>query len=125
MEVAEEATDGIEVGFARDDAEWKFGVEAEGNVLRVERQQDLDPAEAGTHAVGDAGEVEFGLEDDGLVLRDARANEVWNVRVEEQTSDEIEVDFVRGNVEWQFEPQIDDGEVDVGIDERISGPVAN
>ena len=125
VEVAEEAPDEIEVGFARDNAEWKFEVEAEGNVLRVERQQDLDPAEAENYAVGDAGEVEVGLEDGGLVLRDARANQGWNVRVEEQTSDEIEVDFVRGNVERQFEAEIDDGEVDVRVDERISGPIAN
>ena len=56
-------------------------LEAEGNVLRVERQQNLDPVEARTHAVGDAGGMEFRLEGGGLGLVDARPYEGRDMRV--------------------------------------------
>ena len=68
--------------------------------------------------------MEFGLENGRLILVENRPNEGWDARVGEESDDEIEIDFVRGNVEWQFEAELDD-EVQVEMDQRISGPVAN
>ena len=125
VEIDEQEADEIEVDFGRENVEWDFDVEAEGNVLRVEMTQQIDDAEAGIYGVGDAGEVEFGLENGRLILVENRPNEGWDARVGEESDDEIEIDFVRGNVEWQFEAELDDDEVQVEIDQRISGPVAN
>lgn len=69
--------------------------------------------------------MEFGLENDRLILVENRPNEGWEARVSEEADDEIEADLARGNVEWQFEAQLDDGKIRVDVGQRISGPVAN
>jgi len=125
VDIDEQDADEIEVDFGRGKIEWNFDVEAEGNVLQVEIAQEIDAAEAGVYRIGDAGEVEFGLENGRLALVEARPNEGWDARVSEEADDELEADFVRGNVEWHFEAELDDGEIPVDVGQRISGPVAN
>jgi hypothetical protein len=79
----------------------------------------------GVWAVGDAGTVEFVVGDDGLELIDASAAEGWQVEIDEQSADEIEVDFTREGLEHQIEIQYEDGileiEVDLDIDPAEPG----
>ncbi len=123
VEIDEQSPDEIEVDFESGNVEWEMEIEVEGNQAEIEIDQDIDPAEPGTYEVGDAGEVEFQSGAEGLVLVDARANEGWNVVVDEQDAEEIEVEFTRDNVEWDFDAELDDGELDVEIDQEITGPI--
>lgn len=123
VEIDEQSPDEIEVDFESGNVEWEMEIEVEGNEAEIEIDQDIDPAEPGTYQVGDAGEVEFQSGAEGLVLVDARANEGWDVVVDEQDAEEIEVEFTRGNVEWDFDAELDDGELDVEIDQEITGPI--
>ncbi len=93
--------------------------------MEIELKQDIEPAQAGTYQLGDAGEVEFQFDGSALTLVDVRTQEGWNAVVDEEASDEIEVDFMFGNVEWEFEAEVDDGELEVEIDQKISGPIPN
>lgn len=82
---------------------------------------DQDSAEAdGTtsevYEVGPAGEVEISVEGDSLTLVEARPNEGWSIDEIEEEDDEIEVDFVRGNEEWEFEAELENGQVEIEID---------
>lgn len=59
------------------------------------------------------GEVELRVEDGRLVLVDIRPNQGWRIEDREEEADEAEVDFVRGNVEWEFEAELENGEIQV------------
>lgn len=79
--------------------------------------QDDNPGASGAstniYEVGDAGEVELAVENRRLVLVEARPNQGWSTREVEQESDEVELDFVRGNVKWEFEAELENGEIQV------------
>jgi hypothetical protein len=68
--------------------------------------------------VGDAGTVTFSLVDGALVLDDVEAAEGWTSSIDEQDPDEIEVTFVRGDIQWEIEVQLDDGGDALGIEIR-------
>jgi hypothetical protein len=82
---------------------------------------DLTEAIPGTWPVGDAGTVTFSIVDGALVLDDVTANDGWMMAIDEQDVDEIEVDFIRGNVEWEIEIELeDDGRIlEIEIDQDI------
>ena len=82
---------------------------------------DLTEAIPGTWPVGDAGTVAFSIVDGALVLDDVTANDGWVMAIDEQDPDEIEVDFSRGNVEWEIEIELeDDGRtLEIEIDQDI------
>lgn len=88
---------------------------------------DLTEAIPGTWPVGDAGTVTFGIVDGALVLDDVRAADGWDVDIDEQDADEIEVDFRRDNVEWKIEIELEDGatvlaiEIDQDIEDADPG----
>ena len=64
-------------------------------------------AEPGTWAVADAGSVTFALTDRGLVLIDVAANEGWDIRVAEDSAEEVEVEFTQGHVRHEIEVERD------------------
>jgi hypothetical protein len=79
-------------------------------------QRDEAAGSGGSNAVyqvGDAGEVELRVDNGRLVLVEARPNEGWRVEDIEEEADEVDLDFVRGNVEWEFEAELEDGELQV------------
>ncbi len=123
VEIDEQSADEIEVDFVGGDTEWEF--EAEGNILEIETRQRIDNAPDGVYQLGDAGEVEFAREGERLTLTEVRPNEGWNVNTSEEDADEIEIDLDRGNVQWEFEAELDDGETEVHVDQKITGPVEN
>ena len=71
------------------------------------------------YQVGEAGEVELALENGRLVLVEARPNQGWSMREVEEEDDEVELDFVRGNVTWEFEAELEDGEIQVETERDI------
>lgn len=75
----------------------------------------------GVWTVGDAGEVEFASENGSLSLVEARPASGWTERVEEQGPEEIEVDFFRDNLRYQFTAEIDDGQLEVQVDQQTVG----
>jgi hypothetical protein len=70
-------------------------------------------ASGNVYQVGDAGEVELAVDNGRLVLIEARPNQGWNVREVEEENDEVELDFVQGNVTWEFEAELENGEIQV------------
>jgi hypothetical protein len=88
---------------------------------------DMTTAVPGTWPVGDAGTVTFAIVDDALVLEDVTAADGWQADIDEQDPDEIEVDFRRGDTEWQIEIELKDGatileiEIDQDIERADSG----
>jgi uncharacterized membrane protein YkoI len=82
---------------------------------------DLAEAVPGTWPVGDAGTVTFALDGGALVLEDVSAADGWTAEVDEEDPDEIEVDFRRGDVEWEIEIEItDDGDtLEIEIDQDV------
>lgn len=113
--------DEIEVDFRRDNVEWKIQVEIDDGVLEIEIDQDIDGADPGTYTVGLAGTVEFSHENGRLTLIEAAPNGGWTHAVEEEDDDDIEVKFRRDNVMWDFQVDLDDGQIDVDIDFEIEG----
>jgi len=74
----------------------------------------------GVWAIGPAGEVEFRVTaTDSLELVDVRANDGWTITGQEVESDKIDVDFRSGPVTFDFEVEIDDGVLELEIDQDI------
>ena len=61
----------------------------------------------GTFKVDKAGTVEFQVNNNALDLQDVSPNSGWRQRIAAQSSDDIEVHFLKGNVDWKFEVEID------------------
>jgi hypothetical protein len=76
---------------------------------------DLTTAVPGTWPVGDAGTVTFSLAGGRLVLEDVSTADGWTSRIDEEDDDELEVDFERDGVSWEFEVEVDDGRLEVEL----------
>ena len=75
----------------------------------------------GVWAVGVAGEVEFRVTGtDSLELVDVRAEDGWEVTEEEVDEDSIDVDFLQGPVEYELQVEIEDGILEIEIDQDIT-----
>lgn len=84
------------------------GAETTVSAADVSRTETGDGGEVavmrdGVWEVGDAGEVEFRFDNGALALVGTRANSGWEVDIDQQDDDDIEVDFGRDNVEWDFD----------------------
>jgi hypothetical protein len=71
----------------------------------------------GTIRVDKAGTVEFQVNDNALDLRDVSPNSGWRQRIAAQSSDDIEVHFLKGNVDWKFEV---DSNMEISEEQDIS-----
>ncbi|MDQ3507171.1 MAG: hypothetical protein M3494_04020 [Actinomycetota bacterium] len=67
------------------------------------------PLEDGVRQVGEAGEVEFRVEDGILNLVDVSANSGWDYQLGKQDFDEVKVFFIGDEARWEFGAEIDDG----------------
>ena len=108
-------------GAARDEDAGSNGSETTASTAPDADVVDLTEAVPGTWPVGDAGTVTFALVDGALVLDDVTASDGWMMAIDDQDPDEIEVDFTRGNVEWEIEIELeDDGRIlEIEIDQDI------
>jgi hypothetical protein len=81
----------------------------------------------GTWQVGEAGTVTFDVADGALVLEDVSENDGWSVTDIDESPDEIEVDFRRGDVEIEIEIELESGgtilevEIDTDIEDAEAG----
>lgn len=74
----------------------------------------------GVWAVGPAGEVEFRVTGaNSLELVGASANDGWTITEQETDSDSIDVDFRSGPVSFDFQVEINDGVLELEIDQDI------
>ena len=121
----ERGSDEIEVDFFRDNVEWQFTADTDAGGLDVDTDQTINGAQAGVYRVGDAGEVEFRPEGGALALGDVSENPGWTSRVVEQSPEEIEVDFGRGNARQQFTAELDDGQLQVSVDQQVVDTALN
>jgi hypothetical protein len=72
----------------------------------------------GTFRVDQADTVEFQVSNDALDLRDVSPSSGWRQQTAAQSSDDIEVHFLKGNVYWKFE--IDSNSMDISKEQDIS-----
>lgn len=94
------------------------GDDAAGDDAETDEATDagsIAVARSGTWPVGDAGTVTFEVEGDALVLVGYEPSDGWDARVDEEDDDEIEVDFQRDDVRWEFEVELDDGQLEIEI----------
>lgn len=114
--------DEIEVDLRRGEVTWQLEVELDDGLLEIEVDENIRGAQPGTFAIGDAGEVTFTDDDGRLTLVDVTAAEGWEVIVDDDGGDEIEVDLVRDGARWDVEIERDDGRIDVDIHLTVRGP---
>lgn len=119
--VDEDSGEEIEVDFERDNVEIEVEIEWDDGTLEVDINTDIDAAEAGSYEIGQAGTVDFGVSGEGLALNDLSAADGWELRVDEESSDEIEFTLQSGAERWWVEIQLDDGEIELEIDYRVRG----
>ena len=74
----------------------------------------------GTFWVDQAGTVEFQVNNNVLDLRDVSPKSGWEQRIAAQDPDDIEVHFLRGNVDWKFEVEIDPNKMEVSKEQDIT-----
>lgn len=117
--------DEIEIDFRQGPVEYEIEIELQNGVLEIEIDQDIDPAEPGTFAIGEAATAEVFVEDGVLVLGEVVLNDGWTETDRDVSSDDIELDFRRdgdGFFEtWELNADLDDGELEIEIDYEIEG----
>ncbi|MFB8386887.1 hypothetical protein ACFC3F_07085 [Microbacterium sp. NPDC055910] len=80
----------------------------------------VDELRDGTWQVGDAGEVEFSLQNGSLALVEVRPADGWQQRISDEDSDEIEVYFTRDNTRWKFEVELERGTMEISQELKIT-----
>lgn len=121
VRVTEEDPDEIEVEFRRAERRYVFEVEYDGRILEIEQDLDIAPAEPGRFEIGGAAVATIAVEGNSVILTDLEVADGWTVTDQDESDGEVEVDLRRDNVDWTFEAEIDDGELEVAIDFKIEG----
>lgn len=80
-----------------------------GGGVSAEMLGSLEPVEDAVRRVGDAGEVEFRVENGVLNLVDVSANSGWDYQLGKQEFDEAKVFFIGEDAQWEFEAEIKEG----------------
>lgn len=122
--VAGEDPDEIEVHLTRDATDWKFEVEVDGD-MEISKELEIKGAESGTYQVGDAAEVSFDTDGSTVSLGDVRTNDGWAVTKQDESTDDIEIDFRNDGTgaSAEFEAEVDGGQVGLEIDQKLTGPI--
>jgi hypothetical protein len=124
QQIAAQSSDDIEVHFLKGNVDWKFEVELDPNNMEVSKEQDITQAKAGTHTVGDAGEVRFRSAGDSLTLINVQTKDGWKMTKRDVSSDDIEIDFRQGKAKAEFGAELDDGgRLSLEINQKLKGPV--
>ena len=124
--VAERQSDEIEVHFTRNDTDWKFEAEMDGDQAEISRERDTQPADSGSYQVLDAAEVEFSSGNGSLSLGSVGTKSGWKVTKRDASSDDIGIDFAKDNsATAEFEVERSNGQTKLEISQKVSGPVPN
>lgn len=73
----------------------------------------MDELRDGTWRIGEAGEVEFALQDGALSLTEVRPSDGWQQRVADENPEEIEVHLTRDTTDWKFEVEQDGATLEI------------
>lgn len=122
--VADEQPDEIEAHFTRDATDWKFEVELDAETMEISKELEIEQAEGGTYQVGSAAEVSFDTDGSTVTLGDVRTNDGWTVVKQDESTDDIEIDFsndIGGSAE--FEVEAEDTGVGLEIDQKLTGSI--
>lgn len=118
-------SDSIEVDFRRGPVSFDFQVEMDDGVLEIEIDQDINPAQPGTFAVGEAATAPVSVDGSRLVLGDLSIMDGWNETSRDIDGDDLELDFRRdgsGFFElWEINADLDDGQLEIEVDYEIEG----
>lgn len=123
-QVSDDKDDDIEVHFTRGNARWKFEVEIDGSTMQIAKEVTLTGTDGGTYRVGSAGEVEVspGRGDAAVTLGEVTSGEGWNATTREESSTDIEVEFVNGaGGKAEFELEARDDGIKVEISQKLTG----
>ena len=74
---------------------------------------DTEQARAGSWPVADAGTVVFETSGGALRLVSADPKPGWNRRLADNSATHIEAHFTKGNTDWKFEAEVDDGRLEI------------
>jgi hypothetical protein len=117
-QVDDDSSDEIEVEFQRDNTTHEIEIEWDGRNLEIDINTDIEPAADGLYDLGPAGSFEF-TGHGSLQLVDVVVADGWELRMDDETSDEIEFTLANGNERWHVEIELDDGQVELEIDYRV------
>ncbi|WP_166352936.1 hypothetical protein [Phytoactinopolyspora limicola] len=117
--VDEDSSDEIEVDFKQGNVDIDVEIELDDGRLEIDVDTDIDRADPGVYELGQAGSMEFTVDNGRLVLRDVVVADGWSLRMDEEDSDEIEFTLSSGNERWRVEIELDDGAVELEIDYRV------
>lgn len=122
--VSDEKPDEIEVHLTRDTTEWKFEVELD-NEMEISKELEIKQAQGDTYQVGSAGEVSFDSDESTVTLGELQPNEGWQVTKQDESSDDIEIDFTNSDTgaTAEFEAELDNGSVELEINQKLTGPI--
>jgi hypothetical protein len=118
--VDEEDADEIEVDFVQGSISHEIEIELDDR-LEVDVRTDIEPADPGVYELGAAGSVEFAVDGGALRLVDVVVADGWQLRIDDESADEIELIVARGPERWDVEIELDDGRVELEIDYRVRG----
>lgn len=80
-------------------------------------ETQIEPRD-GAWRLGEAGEVEFLIRDGALDFIDARDTSGWTHTIGRNTGEAIEVQFLKGEVEWAFAAYYDQGQLEVRVQQE-------
>lgn len=121
MEIDESDRDEIEVDFERGNEEVEIEIEYENGILEIEIDRDIEPAEPGRFEVGPAAVAEVAVDGGAVRLVGLDVNDGWDVVERDEDDGEVELEFRQGDVRWDFDAELDDGQLEVEIDFEIEG----
>ena len=55
----------------------------------------------------------------------SRTNEGWETTKRDESSDDIEMDFRRGDATAEFEAELSNDEAELEMDQKVTGPIPN
>jgi hypothetical protein len=116
---AETTENGVQKGGVQKNGEKKDGGKKDG-ATTAQTTTGAMKVRDGTFWVDQAGTVEFQVNNNALDLRDVSPNSGWEQRIAAQESDDIEVHFLRGNVDWKFEVELDPNKMEVSKEQDIT-----
>lgn len=121
----ESDSDSLDVDFRQGQVVFELQVEIDGGVLEIEIDQDIDPAEGGSFALGEAGTAQVTVADGRVVLGEVTLSDGWTEIKREAGDDDAELDLRRegdGFFElWELQADLDDGRLDIEVDYEIEG----
>jgi hypothetical protein len=115
----------IDIDFTAPGREASFEVEWNGTVLEIELDDERRNAEPGTFPLGQAGTATISSDGTTVTLDDLQVNDGWSVIEADGTGGDVDVELRRGGEVWEFDADIELGQLEVQIDFEVEGVPAS